>query len=153
MRIDELDEFQGLTPEMVRKWMKRTGWVCRTDEWGDKRWFCGTGRSILDARITIKDGLLWIAIQGDQSLQSLIREINPRMRKGMPSKAALAACANWLALDVETGEMSMYNGRHLHPMLNPFDAMPDFGDEVAFWPCDEHGNKVKWPTDAQGNML
>ena len=24
---------------------------------------------------------------------------------------------------------------------------------ALYWPCDEHGNKVRWPTDAQGNML
>jgi hypothetical protein len=26
-------------------------------------------------------------------------------------------------------------------------------DGWCFWPCDEHGNKVRWPTDAEGNML
>ena len=25
--------------------------------------------------------------------------------------------------------------------------------ECSFWPCDKHGNKVRWPTDAEGKML
>jgi len=24
---------------------------------------------------------------------------------------------------------------------------------IACWPLDQNGNKVRWPTDAEGNML
>ena len=34
---------------------------------------------------------------------------------------------------------------------NPEDAA--MIAECSFWPCDKHGNKVRWPTDAEGKML
>lgn len=35
------------------------------------------------------------------------------------------------------------------------EAVPlrDFGDWMEFWPCDANGNKVRWPTSADGEML
>ena len=115
-------------------------------------------------RVNVLSVALWYsaATQG-KTMQSLLREINPRMRKGMPSQAALAAHNHWLVRDTETGEISLHRaeGGNLYSVIhyrngtkNPdSEALPDFGTWMEFWPCDEHGNKVRWPTDAQGNML
>ncbi len=144
MRIDELDEFQGLTPDMVRAWL------------------ANLDPSIKPSACIGGDIEAVSELCGETS-QSLLREINPRMRKGMPSQAALAAHNHWLVRDTETGEISLHRaeGGNLYSVIhyrngtkNPdSEALPDFGTWMEFWPCDEHGNKVRWPTDAQGNML
>ena len=144
MRIDELDEFQGVTPEMVRAWLAN-----------------------LDPSIKpsacIADDIIAVGELCGETPQALLREINPRMRKGMPSQAALAACTHWLVRDVETGEVELHRteGTLLYSASDykrgtlKTHVLPlrDFGGWMEFWPCDENGNKVRWPTDAQGNML
>jgi len=147
MKIDELDEFQGLTPNMVREWLKRTGWELRTDEWKEKRWFNGNGRSIADKRVLVKDGFRWIASQSVQTVQALLCEINPRMRKGVPSKAALRAHRGLWLRSIGTETIATVLSRLIDEFPSPRD------NESYFWPCDANGNKVRWPTDAQGNML
>ena len=160
MKFDELDEWQGLTREMVDHYLNRTGW-CKN---------AATDIRLLKpqyAHVSLKMGLSAaverIASIEGRSVQALLREINPRMRKGMPSQAALAAHDHWLVRDTETGEISLHRaeGGNLYSVIhyrngtkNPdSEALPDFGTWMEFWPCDEHGNKVRWPTDAQGNML
>lgn len=144
MRIDELDEFQGMTPEMVREWLAN-----------------------LDPAIVpsacIADDIIAVGELCGETPQALLREINPRMRKGMPSKAALAANDHWLVRDTETGEIDLhrveggrlyslsdYRGSVRNPGSKP---LADFGDLMEFWPCDERGNKARWPTDTKGAML
>jgi len=97
--------------------------------------------------------------------QALLREINPRMRNGIPSAAAIAAHevsgGNWLAQSAQKGGVlrvlnwSISDHRAKLNTLDttqkiPRDMVPD---SWCFWPCDEHGNKTRWPTDAEGNML
>ena len=148
MKIDELDEFQGLTPNMVREWLKRTGWELRTDEWKEKRWFNGNGRAgIADKRVLVTDGFRWIASQSVQTVQALLCEINPRMRKGVPSKAALRAHRGLWLRSIGTETIATVLSRLIDEFPSPRD------NESYFWPCDANGNKVRWPTDAQGNML
>ena len=86
--------------------------------------------------------------------------INPRMRKGMPSEDAraahgglwighmggefpLLAIGYWHAASFDAGLMSWDEAKIAALSMHP----------CAFWPCDEHGNKVRWPTDANGAML
>ena len=165
MDISKLDEYQGLEAQMVREWMTRKGCYRQDGYW---RW-----RHPRDKyRYTDGEygGLLWddtlfkLSVDFDlASVQALLREINPRMRKGMPSEAARKACASWLLRDTETGEVelhrtegtSLYSASDYKSGTLKRAALPlrDFGDWMEFWPCDEHGNKVRWPTDAQGNML
>ena len=146
--ITELDEFQGLTPNMVREWLKRTGWELRTDEWKEKRWFNGNGRAgIADKRVLVTDGFRWIASQSVQTVQALLCEINPRMRKGVPSKAALRAHRGLWLRSIGTETIATVLSRLIDEFPSPRD------NESYFWPCDANGNKVRWPTDAQGNML
>ena len=156
MRIDELDEFQGVTPQLVTDWLLAKGWTQKPTQ--PRWWIKGEDGFLFDEK-TFDQVWFWAyalaAIYTKGNLQSLLCEINPRMRKGMPSQSALAASSHWLVLDNETQEIALYrsNGRRLHVARAPFELMPDFGDFVSYWPCDEHGNKVRWPTDANGVML
>ncbi len=143
MNILDLDEAQGLTPQMVREWLAN-----------------------LDPAIMpsacISDDIIAVSELCGETPQALLREINPRMRKGMPSEAARKACASWLVRDVETGEVelhrtegtSLYSASDYKSGTLKTEAVPlrDFGDWVEFWPCDANGNKTRWPTDANGEM-
>ena len=165
MNTTELDEFQGLTAQMVREWLtKQKAVFC------DGRWTHPNGKY----RYTDREygGLLWpptlsqMAVHFDKANeQALLREINPRMRKGIPSAAAIAAHevsgGNWLAQSAQKGGVlrvlnwSISDHRAKLNTLDttqkiPRDMVPD---SWCFWPCDEHGNKVRWPTDADGKML
>ena len=154
MRIDELDEFQGVTPQLVTDWLLANGWTQTKPRW----WERGEDGFLFDSE-TFDSLWFWTyalaTIYTSGNVQALLIKINPRMRKGMPSQAALAASSHWLVLDNETQEIALYrsNGRRLHVARAPFELMPDFGDFVSYWPCDAQGNKVRWPTDAKGAML
>ena len=144
MNILDLDEAQGLTPQMVREWLAN-----------------------LDPAIMpsacISDDIITVSELCGETPQALLREINPRMRKGMPSEAARKACASWLLRDTETGEVelhrtegtSLYSASDYKSGTLKRAALPlrDFGDWMEFWPCDANGNKLRWPTDANGAML
>ena len=144
MNILDLDEAQGLTPQMVREWLAN-----------------------LDPAIMpsacISDDIIAVSGLCGETPQALLREINPRMRKGMPSEAARKACASWLVRDAETGEVelhrtegtSLYSASDYKSGTLKTEAVPlrDFGDWMEFWPCDANGNKLRWPTDANGAML
>ena len=99
-------------------------------------------------------GLLWdntlgmiSADFGFATVQALLREINPRMRKGMPSQAALRAHRGLWLRSVGTESIATVLSR----LIEEFPSSRDDGS--FFWPCDDNGNKVRWPTDATGEML
>ena len=146
MKIEELDEFQGLTAEMVREWLHN-----------------------LDPSIkpsaSMADDIAAVSELCGETPQALLREINPRMRKGMPSDAALAEHDEWIVCTpfgaTFIAEIS-YGGSDdgfsimMPPINDHCDAefiAEKHWPECLFWPCDEHGNKVRWPTDADGKML
>lgn len=175
MRIDELDEYQGLTAEMVRNYLAATGWHLKDWDYY-KDWHLAecAGPPCIAIYDSSHDGmynlnpehaLLAISKHERRTSQSLLREINPRMRKGMPSEAAKDAHPGglWLA----TPDFACI-GAHV-PVVVTFDgdgfgvwhpegfALPDSKPKTAalwhFWPCDANGNKTRWPVDAEGNML
>ena len=167
MQIDELDEFQGLTADMVREWLTQ-----QKATFGDGHWTHPSG--LYRYKDGAYGGLLWsmtlFQMSADfdkHNLQALLREINPRMRKGMPSETARIAhpLGLWLAmpdfdcigakvsivvsLPPDDDDFGMW-----HPEGFSFaDTKPKRPDLWRFWPCDENGNKTRWPTDAEGNML
>jgi hypothetical protein len=165
MKIDELDECQGLTADMVREWLTAQKATFRDGHWTHP-----------NGKYRYKDGeyggLLWsltlsqIAADFDKpNEQALLREINPRMRKGMPSDAALAEHDEWIVCTpfgaTFIAEIS-YGGSDdgfsimMPPINDHCDAefiAEKHWPECLFWPCDEHGNKVRWPVDAEGKML
>lgn len=165
MRIDELDEWQGVTPQLVTDWLLSNGWT--QPNTGDlARW--GNGAEVLLFDPDTFDQLpFWattLARVHGLNAQAVLRMINPRLRKGMPSAEARKACASWLVRDAETGEVELYRteGTSLYSASDyksagtlKTEAVPlrDFGDWVEFWPCDANGNKTRWPTDAEGKML
>lgn len=165
MDISTLDEYQGIEAQMVRDWMTRKGCYRQDGYWRHPR----DKYSYTDGEY---GGLLWedtlfkLSVDfGFGSVQALLREINPRMRKGMPSDAALAEHDEWIVCTpfgaTFIAEIS-YGGSDdgfsimMPPINDHCDAefiAEKHWPECLFWPCDANGNKVRWPTDAQGNML
>ena len=148
MRIDELDEFQGVTPQLVTDWLLSHGWSPKPTQ--PNWWLKGDDGFLFDAP-AFDQVWFWAyalaAIYTDGNTQALLREINPRMRKGRPSQAALRAHRGIWLRSVGTENIATVLSR----LIEEFPSSRD--DEWFFWPCDEHGNKVRWPTDANGEML
>ena len=162
MKIDEFDEWQGLTPQRVRDWLLANGWQQSKPNWWEK----GADGFLFDPQ-TFDQVWFWLyalAAIHETNIQGMLREINPRMRKGMPSRAALEAHGEngdwvvfrnvlhavrfvWTVCDA----VQMVSGFDVFRSDNPEDAA--MIAECSFWPCDKHGNKVRWPTDADGKML
>jgi len=159
MRIDELDEFQGVTPRLVTDWLIANGWKQTKPGW----WEHGEDGFLFDSE-TFDQMWFWThalaAIYTAGNIQALLSKINPRMRE-WPSREAVASHNGpWVArrgaspaiLCTLRQDGWMHTG---HPTYAPWITKDDLSNakEWRFWPCDEHGNKVKWPTDTQGNML
>ena len=146
MNITELDEWQGLTADMVREWLAN-----------------------LDPAIMpsacIADDIIAVSELCGETPQTLLREINPRMRKGVPSAAAIvaheASGGHWLAKSAQNGgvmRVLRWSVTDAAAKLDALDASQCLHrDSVPpswlFWPCDAHGTKVRWPTDSEGKML
>ena len=147
MDIFTLDEYQGIEAQMVRDWMTRKGCYRQDGYWRHPR----DKYSYTDGEY---GGLLWedtlfkLSVDfGFGSVQALLREINPRMRKGVPSKAALRAHRGLWLRSIGTETIATVLSRLIDEFPSPRD------NESYFWPCDANGNKVRWPTDAEGKML
>jgi hypothetical protein len=155
MNITELDEFQGLTAEMVREWLREQGFDMRIGGLLHAGRYLVEWEPIESAWRSTEASLYAVAQYRNQSVQSLLREINPRMRKGWPSGEALAMHDRWI---VRKPDGAVIVCRWRPPYMVNAAGGADFAlreqcEQWSFWPCDEHGNKVRWPTDAQGNML
>ena len=152
MGVEDLDEAQGMDREMVERYLDRKGW-CNTlnpdvrllkPECAHVSFAMGLGAAV--ERIA--------AIEG-ATVQSLLRAVNPRMRKGTPSEAARAAHPTWLVRSISSGEIEMYR---IHDGAWFASTDPLYPEEMGlglyreFWPCDGHGNKVRWP-EKDGVML
>ena len=143
MNITELDEWQGLTAELVQQWAEAHGYQYRISG-------LVKGGYVSFANPLRPDAIVWLvpllADRAKLSLQAFLREINPRMRKGVPSQEAITAHGGtWMAAPPLGRNGIVFV--NLRVLLDPSWA------EWSFWPCDDHGNKVLWPTDANGEML
>lgn len=170
MDILELNEAQGLTAGMVRERLVKEGflsWGCRDFDvckYLGKHTHHGSGNSDFTVpdewdsgpyqrKTMFRCGLELLASMRGKSTQQLLSEINPRMRKGCPSDAAVSAHgpgANWIMKDDERviiGNFFEYKGKWL------FSEGSSECSGCSFWPCDAHGNKVRWPVDERGTML
>ena len=162
MDISGLDEYQGLEAQMVRDWMVGRGCYRQDGHWRHPR---------EQYRYTDGEygGLLWedtlfkLSVDFElASVQALLREINPRMRKGMPSEAARVAHGGpWVGH--MGGEFPLVTIGHwgddgsFAAGLMLWDARKvaeaaEAKYPCAFWPCDEHGAKVRW-LEENGAML
>ena len=152
MNITELDEWQGLTAELVAKWLVVNGWQQTKPNWWDK----GEDGVLFDSHV-FDQQMFWLyalaAACGHNTPQALLREINPRMRRGCPSNAAIQAHNGpWLELR-GVSRLPAVIKFGLDPDQSQREWLEDYGKDALFWPCDANGNKVQWPTDAEGNML
>ena len=161
MSIDELDEFQGVTPQLVTGWLLANGWTQTKPRW----WERGEDGFLFDSE-TFDSLWFWTyalaAIYTAGNVQQLLCKINPRMRKGMPSQAARAAHAGpWVGH--MGGEFPLVTIGHwgddgsFTAGLMLWDARKvaeaaEAKYPCAFWPCDEHGAKVRW-LEENGVML
>ena len=149
MRIEDLLEFEGLTAEMVRAWLLAKGWercptldLARAECWrlGEGArgtvWLGGTDKAVAKA---VEQIARWSGVP----VQSLLSEINPRMRPGWPTDEELGRHPLWLVS--VTGSVSLAEEGTLH--IRSVEKMRGLarlsaGTTVACWPCDAHGNKV-----------
>ena len=165
-----MDESQGLTREMVDHYLNRNGWCNMPDP--DQR-LLKPQYAHLSFKMGLGAAVERIAAIVGSTPQSILREINPRMRKGMPSDAAAKAHGDggwWVFQHLADADGSALCGRsggelHMAQMVMSSASgdvrfywerglMGEPCDEACmWWPCDEHGNKVRWPTDADGKML
>ena len=161
MRIDELDEFQGVTPQLVTAWLLTNGWTQTKPRW----WERGEDGFLFDSE-TFDQQWFWThalaAIYTAGNVQGLLCQINPRMRKGMPSQAARDAhMGAWVGH--MGGEFPLVTIGHwgddgsFAAGLMLWDARKvaeaaEAKYPCAFWPCDEHGAKVRW-LEENGAML
>lgn len=162
MKIDDLDESQGMTREMVDHYLNRNGWCNMPDP--DQRLL-----KPQYAHVSFKMGLgaaiERIAAIVGSTPQALLREINPRWRKGFPSNAALAEHDEWLIRAPWGAEFVAhisYGGSDdgYMIMIPPDSESGDCGGieesvwgDCFYWPCDGNANRVRWPVDAEGKML
>ena len=145
MRIDELDEFHGVTPRLVTDWLIANGWKQTKPGW----WERGEDGFLFDAQ-TFDQQCFWLhalAATYERTIQGMLSEINPRMRKGMPSQEALRAHRGLWLCSLGKENIAIVLSRLLEEFPSPRDA------ESFFWPCDDNYNKTRWPTDANGVML
>ncbi len=151
MRIEDLDEFQGLTPQMVREWLGKNGWV--TVCWVPDDFNVDTVGGRERIRF-MSDALIMIALKENRTVQSLLREINPRMRKGLPSGEALSRHDRWIVSKPDgTAVMCRWRPPYMVNAAGGGDfALPEQCKLWTFWPCDEYGSKVRWP-EKDGVML
>jgi hypothetical protein len=181
MNALDLDEAQGLTPDLLRQRLEERGHaelkcqnypICpmigghthhgtaQQDFITPDVWDTGQRRGLVICSIELLAALAGVTDQ------DLLRQINPRLRKGVPSEAAQSDHARkggvWIAARGELGDggticfISFYGDDGLEHS-GPFalwDGIEwrdtDWGDgydltEWSFWPCDEHGQRVRWP--------
>lgn len=145
MKIEDLDEFEGLTADMVREWLRAKGLLLVSRTWAhpDK-----PKPYYWDSQLLTDGTLGLIAYDFGLSPQSLLSEINPRMRPGWPTDEEIEAHEKrgglWIC-DYERGpcfgrftEADRFEGNTLEMSR---DALERLG--AKFWPCDAHGNKVR----------
>lgn len=167
MDVLRFDEAQGLTAEMVRAWAESKGW--RYSPAGLR---APNGGFAVFSDPSKPHAYPWIveriAIREGRSLQSVLRDINPRLRLGLPSRTARLAhglaCGLWLAQPdfdsigaVVCIVVSLQDDEDTFSVWHPrgfefSDGKPLTPSKWRFWPCDEHGNKVLWP-ERDGVML
>lgn len=172
VNILDLEEAADLRVEDVRAYLERKGWTL-------KNYPPGTGQTWTDPAgkesFIMKDGWEWwmdsmveAAVDFEnRTPQAILREMNPRLRKGAPSPQAKKAHSKnggvWIATQGKLGQwgsiafvsweesrMVIWDGEEWH---YPDVELTETLSEWSFWPCDEHGNKVPWPRDAEGREL
>lgn len=147
MNIRDLEEWQGVTRDLFRAWLTKSGWKeLETVRPGCVKWAHWSGTCLG----TISDGRLaasieCVAIHYRRSIQSILREINPRLIMGPPSLDLIVAHGGcWLAMKPMAGcspLINMWDRRQIEHFVTGDYLLHDW----SFWPCDAAGNKVPMP--------
>ena len=149
IKIEDLDEFEGLTADMVRAWLRAKGWTVKRADRFREWWEKGAEGEEDGFWLPAEFGVEWFwihalaAVHG-LTVQSLLREINPRMRAGWPTDEELERHAFWLvgqpSIRVALRVASAEYVRTWRDRLDP--EFRNIGQPVC-WPCDQHGNKTR----------
>lgn len=152
MKVTDFEEAEGLTAEKVREYLEKRWHL------SGGRWYLRDGNqmSFIGGRID-EEAVLFIADIERRTVQAVLRDINPRLRKGVPSPEAIAA-HHGLWIGHMGGKFPLVcigvwvDGGFLSGSLvwSQSAVQTAATDEhpCAFWPCDSHGARVPWPAGA-----
>lgn len=147
--LNKYEEAQGLTEEMVRDYMLRTGWTDCGGLWQKAR------DSVAALSSEMPEALFnGLARVTGRTAQSILRDMNPRLRPWPSAAAILAHDGIWIAVD-ENGNQSMVffmSGKPVQISVNGAEILTCDLTGWRFWPCDLAGNKIPWP-EKDGVML
>lgn len=148
----KLDEAQGISVDEIRAWLEQRGWSTGTGRIYGKRRNDGS-YCYVSTTNELSSALSDIASEERMNLQDVLRRINPRMRHGYPSSEAMKVVVWWMfkydSVKVEmmtSSELQIWMASKTEVKYRPYFR-------PYCWPCDENGNKVRWPTNAAGEML
>ena len=169
MNIADLDEAEGLTREMFRDWLTRNGWKeLETVRKGSVKWSHWTGTCLG----TVADGRLSASIEAlaghyRRSPQAILREMNPRMKSGIPTDQEIEAHRSksgagwpwpWLAHDEHGNPRVGFWSRPMWQQTGPYSFYVQGRGYLtqervkawSFWPADRNLARVPWPPIAGG---
>ena len=165
MRPLLLDEAQGLTNAKRDNYLIAKGWTTKGGGWHNEP------HSLPKRVCEDRDGA-WLRFLADfegRSMQVILREMNVRFRKGVPTDAAIVAHrANatwgrpWLALDEHGNPRVGFWTKPAHRVSEPCPysfyvqgrgyLSKERVADWSFWPADRHLERVRWP-EHDGQML
>ncbi len=152
MNIMDLEEAEGLTAEMVRGWLERNGWkraTIQNPKFGEMWLLDGGAGGTIWIMPELGRVLRCLVALCDVSPQRLLREMNPRMRRGLPSMAERKAQQHWICVRGDAMEFLQVKNYPDEGGLFRSGGMGRIVEacysDALFWPCDAHGNKVRWP--------
>ena len=141
IKIEDLDEFEGLTADMVRAWLRAKGWTVKRAERFWEWWEKGAEGEKDGFWLPAEFGRQWFWIHAlaavyGLSVQSLLGEINPRMRAGWPTDEELERHAFWMVRTLSDDGIRVLGAYVAYEWKRA-------GIKVECWPCDQHGNKTR----------
>ena len=173
------EEAEGLTVDLFLAWLERARWKPFKRElhanmqgtgvfqrcWTGPRggyWFSWSE----------SEGVPWSRFQyilnqyPGLTMPALLRQMNPRLHAGLPSRAARATHpALWLAMHNDRGylvrfeehgdrtSIEIYRSQGVDEWTSGYSCVIRHFEGWSFWPVDVGGNKIPWPLNAEGNPL
>lgn len=162
--IKDYEEAQGITAEMVREYLSRTGWWLSQKDARSELWKKINNTDAPGIWLHPKEHQLGVYLDTlarfeGRTLQSLLRAINPRLH-GWPSAAEIKAHSQrgglWIGRVGTLGDggamvVCSFDVDHAEYPLIEWSAREEWRRieltraelaEWRFWPIDEHGNKL-----------
>jgi hypothetical protein len=159
MNVMELDEAEGLTVDMVHTYLRDAGWTHIAHAVSDL-WIKDDQRLHLSGYPdAFSDALELLCESTDPRV--FLASINPLARSRVPSRAEIDAHkvshpdGYWILRKPGGQLLIVYFENHDPPAACSYCPV-DLGTHMAtgedcagmYWPCDAHGNKVRWPKPA-----